>query len=76
MSRRAGPTRVTARAPVRVDFAGGWSDVPAFAEREGGVVTNAALALYVHVECAVGGRSIRLHAEDLGEPRWTPSGAS
>jgi D-glycero-alpha-D-manno-heptose-7-phosphate kinase len=64
---RAGPARVRARAPVRIDFAGGWSDVPTFAEREGGVVTNAALALYVHVECTVGGGTIRLHAEDLAE---------
>ena len=25
---------IRARAPVRVDFAGGWSDVPAFADQE------------------------------------------
>jgi D-glycero-alpha-D-manno-heptose-7-phosphate kinase len=49
-----------------VDFAGGWSDVPRFAADEGGVVTNAALTLCVHVECRLGGRQIRLHAEDLG----------
>lgn len=57
---------VRARAPVRLDFAGGWSDVPRFAEAEGGAVTNAALALYTHVECRLGGGAIRLHAEDLG----------
>lgn len=57
---------VLARAPVRVDFAGGWSDVPAFAAARGGVVTNAAVALHVHVECRLGGGQIRLHAEDLG----------
>lgn len=56
---------IHARAPVRVDFAGGWSDVPRFAAQEGGVVVNAALALHVHVECRLGGRQIRLHAEDL-----------
>jgi D-glycero-alpha-D-manno-heptose-7-phosphate kinase len=56
---------IHARAPVRVDFAGGWSDVPRFAEAEGGVVANAALTLHVHVECRLGGRQIRLHAEDL-----------
>jgi D-glycero-alpha-D-manno-heptose-7-phosphate kinase len=56
---------IHARAPVRVDFAGGWSDVPRFAEVEGGTVTNAALSLYVYVECRLGGRQIRLHAEDL-----------
>jgi len=26
------------RAPVRIDLAGGWTDVPPFAEREGGIV--------------------------------------
>ncbi len=58
---------IRARAPVRADFAGGWTDVPVYASDVGGVVTNAALELYVHVECVTGGGSIRLHAEDLGE---------
>ena len=31
-----------ASAPVRLDFAGGWTDVAPFAEREHGVVVNAA----------------------------------
>lgn len=56
---------IRARAPVRIDFAGGWSDVPIFAAAEGGVVTNAAIDLYVHVECILGGGTIRLRAEDL-----------
>ena len=58
-------------APVRIDFAGGWSDVPDFANAEGegvgGAVANAAITLYARVECRVGGGSYRLHAEDLGE---------
>jgi len=58
---------VRARAPVRIDFAGGWTDVPHFADREGGVVVSAALALHVHVECILGGATIRLRAEDLDE---------
>jgi D-glycero-alpha-D-manno-heptose-7-phosphate kinase len=66
VTREAAPARVRARAPVRVDFAGGWSDVPAFAEAEGGVVTNAALQRYVHVDAIRGGQGIRLVAEDLG----------
>jgi D-glycero-alpha-D-manno-heptose-7-phosphate kinase len=65
VSRAETSVRVRARAPVRVDFAGGWSDVPVFARTEGGVVTNAAITRYVHVECTVGGGAIRLHAEDL-----------
>ncbi len=54
-----------ARAPVRIDFAGGWSDVPTFAETEGGGVVNAAISLHVHAECRPGGGKIRLIAEDV-----------
>jgi D-glycero-alpha-D-manno-heptose-7-phosphate kinase len=66
---------IHARAPVRIDFAGGWSDVPHFAEAEGGVVANAALSLHVHVECRLVGQKIRLHAEDLGV-RYVAAGPS
>src|SRR5919199_6804448 len=38
---------VTVRIPVRIDFAGGWSDVHYFSEREGGAVLNAAISPYV-----------------------------
>lgn len=58
---------VHARAPLRIDFAGGWSDVPAFADAEGGAVVNAAIDRYVHVEVVLGARRIRLHALDLDE---------
>lgn len=57
--------RINARAPVRIDFAGGWSDVPDFAEREGGRVVNAAINLYTHVTCGLGGGRIRLVAQDI-----------
>ena len=58
---------IKARAPMRIDFAGGWTDVPVFADREGGAVTAAAVNVYVHVECLVGGGKIKLGAEDLGQ---------
>lgn len=38
---------VTSRAPVRVDFAGGWTDVNIFARGAGGAVVNAAIDHYV-----------------------------
>ncbi len=38
---------VTSRAPVRVDFAGGWTDVNIFARGAGGAVVNAAINHYV-----------------------------
>jgi D-glycero-alpha-D-manno-heptose-7-phosphate kinase len=38
---------ITSRAPVRVDFAGGWTDVNIFARGAGGMVVNAAIDRYV-----------------------------
>jgi D-glycero-alpha-D-manno-heptose-7-phosphate kinase len=34
---------VAARAPTRIDFGGGWTDVPPYSTREGGVVCNVAI---------------------------------
>jgi D-glycero-alpha-D-manno-heptose-7-phosphate kinase len=39
--------RLKARAPLRIDFAGGWTDVPFYAEDQGGAVVNAAITRYV-----------------------------
>lgn len=39
---------VRSRAPIRIDFAGGWTDVPPFSEREGGAVVNAAINRYTY----------------------------
>lgn len=36
-----------ARAPLRIDLAGGWTDVPAFADAEGGAVVNVTIEQYV-----------------------------
>lgn len=56
----------SASAPVRLDFAGGWTDVPPFSDREGGVVVNAAIDLRVHATFEAGkGEGILLLAEDL-----------
>lgn len=41
--------RVTASAPVRLDLAGGWTDVAPFATTEGGVVVNVAIDLRTRV---------------------------
>ena len=67
MRRRNLPTLYRATAPVRLDFAGGWTDVPPFSAREGGVVVNAAVRLAAHAELKLGGRLIRLVSEDLGQ---------
>lgn len=54
-----------ASAPVRLDFAGGWTDVPPFSAREGGVVIAGAIGLSAHAEVRRGGAGLRLVAEDL-----------
>lgn len=59
-------TRIRASAPVRLDFAGGWTDVAPFATEVGGAVVNAAIALCAEVEVDAGGRGWRIEAEDLG----------
>ncbi len=54
-----------AAAPVRLDFAGGWTDVPPFSEREGGVVVSAAVRLFARAEVRLGGTGFRLVSQDL-----------
>jgi len=39
--------RIRSRAPVRVDFAGAWTDVPYFSDAFQGATCNAAIKLYV-----------------------------
>jgi D-glycero-alpha-D-manno-heptose-7-phosphate kinase len=62
--RRSGPA-YTAAAPVRLDLAGGWTDVPPFSSREGGVVVTAAIQLFARAEVRLGGSGFRLVSEDL-----------
>lgn len=64
---RSRPTRFTARAPVRIDFAGGYTDVQPFASDEGGAVTNVTVALYAEAEVTLGGAGIRLASRELKE---------
>jgi D-glycero-alpha-D-manno-heptose-7-phosphate kinase len=52
--------RVTAQAPVRLDLAGGWTDVHHFADREGGAVLNVAITRHVHGELAREGGGFRV----------------
>ncbi|MGH7531361.1 MAG: hypothetical protein ACREMN_13330 [Gemmatimonadales bacterium] len=70
MRRRELPTRFRGSAPLRLDFAGAWTDVPPFSAREGGVVINAAIGLSSRVELALGrpgGGRLKLVAEELNE---------
>ena len=60
---------------MRLDFAGGWTDVPPFSSLEGGTVVNAAISLSVHVELVLGGAGITLTALDLDETVTYPNAA-
>lgn len=55
-------TFVRVRAPVRVDFGGGWTDTPPFSLERGGAVVNASLTLD-------GALPIEASVEVLDEPR-------
>jgi D-glycero-alpha-D-manno-heptose-7-phosphate kinase len=56
-----------AAAPVRLDLAGGWTDVPPYSARTGGVVVTAAVELFAHAEVTPRPRGYRLAAQDLGQ---------
>ena len=56
-----------AAAPVRLDLAGGWTDVPPFSAREGGVVVTAAIQLFARAEVQLGGSGFRLVSDDLND---------
>jgi D-glycero-alpha-D-manno-heptose-7-phosphate kinase len=55
----------SAAAPVRLDLAGGWTDVPPFSANEGGIVVTAAIQLFARAEVQLGGSGFRLISEDL-----------
>jgi D-glycero-alpha-D-manno-heptose-7-phosphate kinase len=40
---------LVARAPTRIDFGGGWTDVPPYAQEQGGFVCNVAITRYATV---------------------------
>ena len=42
------PISIRARAPLRISFAGGGTDVPPFPEREGGLVLSATIDRYAY----------------------------
>lgn len=52
---------VTAECPVRIDFAGGWTDTPPICQERGGAVVNASITLD-------GKRPLRARARRLDEP--------
>ncbi|HYD53724.1 MAG TPA: hypothetical protein VEA99_13900, partial [Gemmatimonadaceae bacterium] len=45
---------VVARAPTRIDFGGGWTDVPPYPEEHGGFVCNLAITRYATARVEAG----------------------
>lgn len=71
---------VTVSAPVRIDFAGGWSDTPPICNIEGGTVLNVAVKLDGRrpIEVAVRPRRdkfVKVVSKDLGKRRILKSAA-
>lgn len=54
-----------ARAPARIDFGGGWTDVPPYSDEMGGCVCNLAIARYATVNLAPEYGAV-IRAEDPG----------
>lgn len=48
MNRTGGPMLIIARAPVRISFGGGGTDIPAYYEKHGGFVVSATINYYVY----------------------------
>lgn len=60
---------LVARAPTRLDFGGGWTDVPPYTTEEGGAVCNIAISRYATATVAVGGHvAARSAAGAPGDP--------
>lgn len=59
---------IRARAPLRLGFGGGGTDVSPYCDEHGGVILNAAIAKYAHVTVARrDDGQLRLEATDIGE---------
>lgn len=58
-------TGARAAAPVRLDFAGGWTDVPPYSARQGGLVVAAAVQLYAYAEVSPREAGYRVTSKDL-----------
>lgn len=63
---------LVARAPTRIDFGGGWTDVPPYSTEQGGAVCNIAIARYATASVAVGTHDAPQAPGDAGDALATP----
>ena len=54
---------LVARAPTRLDFGGGWTDVAPYCDEEGGAVCNVAITRYATATVSVGLHGVDAHEE-------------
>src|SRR5947208_15862382 len=70
-------TAIRAKAPLRISFAGGGTDVPPFPQREGGLVLNATINRYAYGTLRTrDDGSITIHSHDYGSSVELAPGAS
>ena len=60
------PTIAVTRAPARIDFGGGWTDVPPYCDREGGFVCNVAITRHARarIEKQPTGSGLRISPDE------------
>jgi D-glycero-alpha-D-manno-heptose-7-phosphate kinase len=63
------------RAPLRISFGGGGTDVPPYCWEEGGAVVNSTIDRYAYATFEPGGGSVVLESSDTGVRREYPAGA-
>lgn len=67
-------TYARARAPVRISFGGGGSDLTHYFAGEGGAVINTTISLYSHATLRVrNDEQVIVHSRDLGESLYAPN---
>jgi len=67
------PIYARARAPVRISFGGGGSDLTHYFEGDGGAVINTTISLYSHATLRkLEGTQITVHSRDLGASLTAP----
>lgn len=58
---------IVTRAPTRIDFGGGWTDVPPYSDEVGGFVCNLAITRYATVRLQRGAGEVRAPSEFAGD---------
>jgi D-glycero-alpha-D-manno-heptose-7-phosphate kinase len=61
------PDVIVARAPTRIDFGGGWTDVPPYSDEVGGFVCNVAITRYATVTVARQGAGLHPASTRAGD---------